>query len=195
MLCRSIQRSGSKPRGQRKAEQIRATRAQIVAVPCHNCMDQINDVTLHFKLGTSNRHICSLVEEALIMPPRKKEIFLESFNACCIKEIADWKDEFYYEHTEGTGPGLYWCSAPALPVSRPHWISAGSGYLVYLVEQSPVIGGNMPLLDKNLSHQRLFHVHFFPKAGECARHRSIKILTCTELQELRESPVGLRPSC
>jgi len=41
-------------------------------VPCHNCMDQINDVTLHFKLGTSNRHICSLVEEALIMPPRKK---------------------------------------------------------------------------------------------------------------------------
>jgi len=59
-------------KGQRKAEQIRATGAQIVAVPCHNCMDQINDVTLHFKLGTSNRHICSLVEEALIMPPRKK---------------------------------------------------------------------------------------------------------------------------
>jgi Fe-S oxidoreductase len=59
-------------KGRRKAGQIRATGAKIVAVPCHNCMDQINDITRHFKLGTSNRHVCSLVEEALIMPPEKK---------------------------------------------------------------------------------------------------------------------------
>jgi hypothetical protein len=35
-------------------------------------MDQINDITRHFNLGTSNRHVCSLVEEALIMPPKKE---------------------------------------------------------------------------------------------------------------------------
>ena len=65
---------------------------------------------------------------------------------------------------------------------------AGSGYLVYLVEQSPVIGGNMPLLDKTFPTNDCSMCIFSPKLVECARHRNIEILTCTELQELRGEP-------
>ena len=72
MPCRSIQRPALKPRAGARQGRSGPLGAKIVAVPCHNCMDQINDITRHFKLGTSNRHVCSLVEEALIMPPGKK---------------------------------------------------------------------------------------------------------------------------
>jgi heterodisulfide reductase subunit A len=65
---------------------------------------------------------------------------------------------------------------------------AWSGYLVYLVEQSPVIGGNMPLLDKTFPTNDCSMCIFSPKLVECARHRNIEILTCTELQELRGEP-------
>lgn len=58
-------------KGKRKADQVRATGAEIVAVPCHNCMDQFNDITKHYKLGTKNEHVCSIMERALIFPKKK----------------------------------------------------------------------------------------------------------------------------
>ncbi|WP_259499718.1 hypothetical protein [Desulfofundulus thermocisternus] len=36
--------------------------AKIVAIPCHNCMDQFNDLNKHHQLGMNMEHICSLVE-------------------------------------------------------------------------------------------------------------------------------------
>lgn len=60
-------------KGKRKADQVIATGAKIVAVPCHNCMDQFNDLTKHYKLGTKNEHVCSLMADTLILPEKKTE--------------------------------------------------------------------------------------------------------------------------
>lgn len=60
-------------KGKRKADQVKATGAKIVAVPCHNCMDQFNDITKHYKLGTKNKHVCALVAEALILPGKEEK--------------------------------------------------------------------------------------------------------------------------
>jgi Fe-S oxidoreductase len=38
--------------GRVKAEQIRATGAKYVIVPCHNCYDQLNDLSAKYNLGT-----------------------------------------------------------------------------------------------------------------------------------------------
>jgi Fe-S oxidoreductase len=58
-------------KGKRKADQLRATGAKIVAIPCHNCMDQFNDLNKHYQLGMKMEHICSLVERALIFSGEK----------------------------------------------------------------------------------------------------------------------------
>lgn len=60
-----------KTKGRLKADQVRATGAKIVAVPCHNCMDQFNDITRYFKLGTKNKHVCAIMQDALILPEKK----------------------------------------------------------------------------------------------------------------------------
>jgi len=60
-------------KGKRKADQLLATGAKIVAIPCHNCMDQFNDINKHYNLGMKMEHISSLVENALIMPEKKPE--------------------------------------------------------------------------------------------------------------------------
>lgn len=55
-------------RGRIKADQIRATGAKIVAVPCHNCFDQLNDINKHYQLGVKIVHISHLLEECLVLP-------------------------------------------------------------------------------------------------------------------------------
>ena len=65
---------------------------------------------------------------------------------------------------------------------------AGSGYLVYLVERSPVIGGNMPVLDKTFPTNDCSMCIISPKLVECTRSRNIRILTCTDLLELKGEP-------
>ncbi len=69
---------------------------------------------------------------------------------------------------------------------------AESGYLVYLVEQSPVIGGNMPVLDKTFPTNDCSMCILSPKLVECGRHRNIKTLTCTDLLELQGEPGRFR---
>jgi Fe-S oxidoreductase len=51
--------------GRIKAEQIRATGAQIVAAPCHNCLDQLMELNKHYKLGVEIKSVCELVADAL----------------------------------------------------------------------------------------------------------------------------------
>ena len=54
-------------KGRLKADQIVKTGAKIIIVPCHNCMDQFNDINKEFKLGVKNEHLCALIAEALIL--------------------------------------------------------------------------------------------------------------------------------
>ena len=49
-----------------KAEQIRATEARIVATPCHNCADQLIELSKHYKLGVEIQAVVELVYNALV---------------------------------------------------------------------------------------------------------------------------------
>ena len=56
--------------GKIKAEQIRATGAKIVATSCHNCIDQIAELSRHYKLGVKVVNLCELVANALVIEPK-----------------------------------------------------------------------------------------------------------------------------
>jgi Fe-S oxidoreductase len=51
--------------GRVKAEQIRATGAKIVATPCHNCADQLIELSKKYKLGVEIQAVVELVYSAL----------------------------------------------------------------------------------------------------------------------------------
>lgn len=51
--------------GSVKAEQIRATGAKIVATPCHNCADQLIEISKRYKLGVEIQSVVELVYSAL----------------------------------------------------------------------------------------------------------------------------------
>ena len=51
--------------GGTKADQIRTTGAKIVATPCHNCADQLLELSKHYKLGTEILAVVELVYNAL----------------------------------------------------------------------------------------------------------------------------------
>lgn len=50
-----------------KAEQIRKTGAQVVATPCHNCIDQLLELNKVYKLGVEIRTVSEIVADALIL--------------------------------------------------------------------------------------------------------------------------------
>ena len=52
-----------------KAEQIQATGAKIVATSCHNCLDQLAEVSRKYKLGVAVKNLCELVADAITLPP------------------------------------------------------------------------------------------------------------------------------
>lgn len=52
--------------GRVKADQIRRTGARVVAAPCHNCIDQLNDLNKEYRLGVQVTTICELVAGALV---------------------------------------------------------------------------------------------------------------------------------
>lgn len=58
--------SRRKSAGRAKAEQIAKTRAQVVAAPCHNCLDQLAELSRHFKLGVKAKSVIELAAEALV---------------------------------------------------------------------------------------------------------------------------------
>jgi Fe-S oxidoreductase len=51
--------------GRIKADQIRTTEAKIVATPCHNCADQLIEISKHYKLGVEVQAVVELVYNAL----------------------------------------------------------------------------------------------------------------------------------
>ena len=50
-----------------KADQIRKTGAKIVVTPCHNCVDQLTQINVHFKLGVQIKTLAEIVADALIL--------------------------------------------------------------------------------------------------------------------------------
>jgi Fe-S oxidoreductase len=54
--------------GRVKAEQIKATGAQIVIAPCHNCYDQIHDLSEEYHLGVKVMSFKEIIREAMIVP-------------------------------------------------------------------------------------------------------------------------------
>ena len=51
--------------GKIKADQIAATKAKIVATPCHNCADQLLELNKKYKLGIEVMAVVELVFNAL----------------------------------------------------------------------------------------------------------------------------------
>jgi len=67
-----------------KADQIRATGAKIVVTSCHNCVDGLNDLIKHYKLGCEVKQLVDLVADALVLEEcavAKKKKHLEAVKA------------------------------------------------------------------------------------------------------------------
>ncbi len=54
--------------GSVKAEQIRETGAKIVFVPCHNCIDQIRDLSKEYNLDIKAIHFKEAIAELMVIP-------------------------------------------------------------------------------------------------------------------------------
>jgi Fe-S oxidoreductase len=50
-----------------KADQIRKTGAKVVVTPCHNCVDQLTQINVHFKLGVQIKTLAEIVADAIIL--------------------------------------------------------------------------------------------------------------------------------
>ena len=48
-----------------KVAQLLTTGAKIGCIPCHNCIDQFNDMNKYYKLGMKMMHLSPLLEIAL----------------------------------------------------------------------------------------------------------------------------------
>ena len=57
--------------GRVKAEQIKRTGAEVVASPCHNCIDQLEELDRHYELGVKVVTVTELVADALALPERR----------------------------------------------------------------------------------------------------------------------------
>ncbi len=58
--------------GKLKADQIRETGAKIVITPCHNCFDQINDLSEEYELGVTALSFKEIIVESMIIPDHIK---------------------------------------------------------------------------------------------------------------------------
>ncbi|AGL01481.1 NAD(P)-binding protein [Desulfoscipio gibsoniae] len=65
---------------------------------------------------------------------------------------------------------------------------AESGYYVYLVEQSPAIGGTMPRLDKTFPTNDCSMCILSPKLVECGRHLNIEKNMLTDIVDVQGEP-------
>ena len=50
-----------------KADQIRATGAEVVVTSCHNCVDGLSDLIKHYELGCEVKQLVNLVANALVL--------------------------------------------------------------------------------------------------------------------------------
>ncbi len=53
--------------GRIKADQIKATGAEVVATPCHNCIDQLMELNKHYQLNVEIKTVSEIVANALVI--------------------------------------------------------------------------------------------------------------------------------
>ena len=99
--------------GRIKADQIRATGAKIVATSCHNCIDQIAELSRHYNLGVKVQNLCELLANALVIEPRgavsrADETPVEVDAHGFMKEPSEWTPEAaqFLARRQGFGEGL-----------------------------------------------------------------------------------------
>ncbi len=56
-----------------KAEQIRRTGAKVVVTPCHNCVDQLTQINVTFKLNVQIKTLGEIVADAIVLDNPKKQ--------------------------------------------------------------------------------------------------------------------------
>jgi CheY-like chemotaxis protein len=56
--------------GKVKADQLKATGAEIVVTSCHNCVDGLSDLIKHYKLDMHVSQLVNLVAKALVIPEK-----------------------------------------------------------------------------------------------------------------------------
>ncbi len=59
--------------GRIKADQIRATGAEVVVTPCHNCIDQLMELNKHYKLKVEIKTVSEVVADALVIEPAEEK--------------------------------------------------------------------------------------------------------------------------
>ena len=60
--------------GKIKADQIKATGAEVVVTPCHNCIDQIMELKKYYKLPIELKTVCEVAAEALVIKGDQKAV-------------------------------------------------------------------------------------------------------------------------
>ena len=58
--------------GKIKADQVKATGAEIVITPCHNCFDQISDLSEEYDLGVKAMSFKEILLECMVIPDEFK---------------------------------------------------------------------------------------------------------------------------
>jgi Fe-S oxidoreductase len=53
--------------GEIKADQIKATGAEVVVTPCHNCIDQLMELNKHYKMGIEIKTLSEIVADSLVL--------------------------------------------------------------------------------------------------------------------------------
>ncbi len=109
--------------GKVKAEQIRATGAKIVVTSCHNCIDQIAELSRHYDLGVKVQNVCEIVANALVIE-RKETIAGATVGAMPVevdekgylKDPSEWTREAaqFIARQQGFGQALE-------QLSNDHW--------------------------------------------------------------------------
>ena len=93
-----------------KAEQIRATGAKIVATSCHNCIDQLSELSRHYKLGVRVVNLCELIANALVITPKHRpaEVTVEVDENGFISNPDQWSPEVarFLAQRQGFGQAL-----------------------------------------------------------------------------------------
>ncbi|MFC1596418.1 response regulator [Planctomycetota bacterium] len=85
-----------------KADQLKATGAEVVVTSCHNCVDGLTDVIRHYKLGMEVTQLVNLVANALVI--EEKEEAAVPAEVAVASEQAAVGDEEVTVGAEAAGP-------------------------------------------------------------------------------------------
>jgi TusE/DsrC/DsvC family sulfur relay protein len=79
--------------GKIKADQIRATGAKIVATSCHNCVEQIFELNLHYGLGITVNNLCEIVAAAVVLPKKEATKSVGVDESGYLRDSVSWNRE------------------------------------------------------------------------------------------------------